>query len=251
LLINTRTLVPPIPVWMICRRVWLVSWTNGNGAKVCPGGGVATAGPGEGEHWFTMKGGTGGTGGSGNWGRPTSAVDHVPTQWSAARAGMPPWTINRPSSAATNTAKRQESCAKFDRRMTFSLRLEGKPMGNAKNETYSSVSERERLIRGEKSEPYGDVAFGHSRRLAPPCTTAKLRKRTPSPRRRRSSTAQPRGAAQHNGSLMELIASHVRPAERSENIQRMRSQSRIRQLPVPLLHPIRRNIVDPASKIAG
>jgi hypothetical protein len=32
-------------------------WTNGNGAKVCPGGGVAAAGAGEGEHWFTMKGG--------------------------------------------------------------------------------------------------------------------------------------------------------------------------------------------------
>jgi hypothetical protein len=34
----------------VIRRGWLVKWTNGNGAKVCPGGGVATAGASEGEH---------------------------------------------------------------------------------------------------------------------------------------------------------------------------------------------------------
>ena len=84
MLINTRTFVPPMLAWTICRKVWLVKWTNGNGAKVCPGGGVAAAGAGASEHWFTMKGGKSGAGGSGDCGRPTSAVDHVPTQWSAA-----------------------------------------------------------------------------------------------------------------------------------------------------------------------
>jgi hypothetical protein len=71
-------------VWTIWRRVWLVNWTNGVGAKVCPGGGAAAAGAGAGEHWFAMKGGKTGAGGNGDCGRPTSAVDHVPTQRSAA-----------------------------------------------------------------------------------------------------------------------------------------------------------------------
>jgi hypothetical protein len=84
LLINARTFVPPMLVCTIWRKVWLMKWTNGNGAKVCPDGGAATAGAGEGEHWFIMKGGKSGVGGSGDCGRPTSAVDHVPTQWSAA-----------------------------------------------------------------------------------------------------------------------------------------------------------------------
>jgi hypothetical protein len=49
-------------------------------------------------------------------------------------------TVSNPQtkSAATNTATRQESCAKFDRCMTFSLRLEGKPMvGMRRAKTYN------------------------------------------------------------------------------------------------------------------
>jgi len=42
-----------------------------------------------------MNGGSGGAGGSGDCGRPTSAVDQVPTQASAAWAGMPLWAVQR------------------------------------------------------------------------------------------------------------------------------------------------------------
>src|SRR5258708_344279 len=40
---------------------------------------VGAAG-GAGEHWLGWKGGRAGAGGGGVWGRPTSDVDHVPTQ---------------------------------------------------------------------------------------------------------------------------------------------------------------------------
>jgi hypothetical protein len=60
-----------------------VKWVNGNGAKDCPCGGI-TADVGGVGHWFAMKGGSSGAGGSGDTGRPTSAVDQVPIQPSAA-----------------------------------------------------------------------------------------------------------------------------------------------------------------------
>jgi hypothetical protein len=60
----------------------LANWVIGNGAKDCPGGAMADVG-GVGQ-WFAMKGARSGAGGSGESGRPTSAVDQVPIQPSAA-----------------------------------------------------------------------------------------------------------------------------------------------------------------------
>src|SRR5262245_50616036 len=75
-------------VWTIWRRVWLVKCAKGRGANTWPGGGARDAGAGGAGHWLAMKGGGTGTGGRGACGRPTSAVDQVPTQRSAAWAGL-------------------------------------------------------------------------------------------------------------------------------------------------------------------
>ena len=57
---------------------------NGGGAKVCPGGGATGGGTAAGVHALGMNGGgPGGAGAGGICGRPTTAVDQVPTHRSA------------------------------------------------------------------------------------------------------------------------------------------------------------------------
>ena len=68
-------------VWTICRSVWFVKCMNGCGAYVCPGGGATGGGAAVTGHALAMNGGgAGGAAGGGTCGRPTTAVDQVPTQ---------------------------------------------------------------------------------------------------------------------------------------------------------------------------
>ena len=96
----------------ICRSVWFVKCTNGGGANVTPGGGTAggVAGAAGAGHALGMNGaGAGGPGSGGACGRPTSAVDHEPTQRSCdiwafeAGAKMPAANIRRAARPAAGS----------------------------------------------------------------------------------------------------------------------------------------------------
>src|SRR5262245_27467616 len=109
-------------VWTIWRSVWFVKCVNGSGAKVWPGGGATTTVAGGSGHWLAMNGAGAGTSGKGGCGRPTSAVDQVPTQRSAPWAGMISSTINRLSAAATVVLTHRLNRARSERSTTILLR---------------------------------------------------------------------------------------------------------------------------------